>query len=229
MVKKFIKKVTNFRFFKNLRNNQRSKNLAKNSKGQINQNTSSAELICNLITSKEINSVLEIGTWNGLGSTTTIYDCLDNVQNSFHFISIESDKYFYREAKNNFKGKSMIDIKLGRLFELNELPEISSIDFQKHGLIKENVEWFYQDLRRYRKIKNIYEELPPKFDFILFDGGEFSTFAEFKKLYMKTKYFALDDINTYKQFEVLRFINKNSKNFKEFSSSNNLKIFEVLT
>ena len=59
-----------------------------------------------------------------------------------------------------------------------------------------------------KKTKNIFHELPLQYDFILFDGGEFSTFPEFLKLWNKTKYFALDDTETYKQYDVLKFIEK---------------------
>ena len=108
------------------------------------------------------------------------------------------------------------------------MPEPSSIDFIKHNLNPENIEWFYQDLRRYKKTKNVFELLDTDYDLILFDGGEFSTFAEFEKLYQRTKYFCLDDIDTYKQFEVMKYIDKNSKNFRLIETVEDLSIYQVL-
>ena len=90
-----------------------------------------------------------------------------------------------------------------------------------------NIEWFYQDLRRYKKTKNIKNCLKDQFDFILFDGGEFSTFAEFKLLYFRTKFFGLDDVQTYKQYEVIKFIKKNQDKFKLIKTDEKLSIYQV--
>ena len=91
----------------------------------------------------------------------------------------------------------------------------------------ENIEWFYQDLRRYKKTKNIYSYLKAQYDFIFFDGGEFSTFAEFKLLYSRTRYFGLDDIQTYKQYDVLNFIKKNKNKFELIETADKLSIYRV--
>ena len=84
----------------------------------------------------------------------------------------------------------------------------------------------YQDLRRYKKVKNIYNELPSEFDLVILDGGEFSTYPEFLKLYKKTKFIALDDTETYKQYDVLKFI-KNNKGFKLVSETSGFAIYKV--
>ena len=67
-----------------------------------------------------------------------------------------------------------------------------------------------------------------QYDFILFDGGEFSTFPEFLKLWSKTKYFALDDTEAYKQYDVLRFIEENNNNFEILEEVRNFQIYKVI-
>lgn len=224
ILKKFVLKS---RVVINFRNSLRSYKLAKNNKGQMTRDSVPGKLLYDFLTKHKIKCVLEIGTWNGLGSTKTIFEALDKINENFKFITIESDKTFHKRAKKNFRNcKDNIDLKLGRLIEIEELPKAESIDFTKHGLINENSEWLVQDIRRYKKINNIYKDLPAKFDFILFDGGEFSTFLEFKKLYRKTKYFGLDDINTFKQYEVLKYINKNSNKFTHISTAAGLSIYK---
>ena len=224
-MKKIIK---NLRFVKNIRNYFRTKKIISISEGQIKIDTPPGKLLYNFIEKNDIKNVLEIGTWNGLGSTIVLYDALKGNGGKFSITSLETDKIAYKNAKKNLKNRKEINLLLGRITEINEMPEPSSIDFIKHNLNPENIEWFYQDLRRYKKTKNVFELLDTDYDLILFDGGEFSTFAEFEKLYQRTKYFCLDDIDTYKQFEVMKYIDKNSKNFRLIETVEDLSIYQVL-
>ncbi len=228
-MKKIKKIIVSFRFIKNLRNYFRSKKLAKTSPGQITTNNESGVLLYNFIKNNEIVDILEIGTYNGLGTTKLILDVMKSKNTDFNFTSIESDKIFYKEAVKNLKSYSnLVNIKLGRIIEINELPDIESIEFEKHGLSPANKEWYIQDLRRYKKTKNIFSELPNSFDLVVFDGGEFCTFPEFIKLFPNTKYFALDDINTYKQYEVLKYIYENTSSFSLLENSPDFSIYKVI-
>ena len=225
MINKKIK-----RYYKNLKNYFSSTKKAKKSVGQLSKETVEGELLTKFISNNDIRNVLEIGTWNGLGSTKTIHDALLKNSPNFNFISIESDKIFYKQALINldkYLGNNF-QILLGRIIEIDELPHEKDIDFEKFGFNTGNKEWLVQDLRRYKKIKNIYNKLPKNFDLILLDGGEFSTLPEFLKLYKKTRFICLDDTDTYKQYEVLKFINKNSQNFIEIIGNNRFSIYEVI-
>lgn len=227
-MKKVKKVIVSLRIVKNLRNYLRSRKLAKKSGGQITLNTDSGKLLHNFLKNNDILDILEIGTYNGLGTTKLILDVMKSKKVEFNFTSLESDKIFYKEALKNLKEDSnLVEIMLGRIIEIDELPDIESIEFQRHGLLPENKEWYIQDLRRYKKIKNIFSELPNCFDFIVFDGGEFCTFSEFIRLYPKTTYFALDDINTYKQYEVLKYINNNKSRFELLEKNLDFSIYKV--
>lgn len=216
------------RLKKNLLNYFSSIKKARQPFGQLSNETESGILMTNFIHQYNISNVLEIGTWNGLGSTLTILNALKNNSKNFSFISIESDKIFHEQAIKNLKNENNIELKLGRLFEIHELPNVQELDLELFGLNKGDYEWYLQDLRRYKKIKNIYNELPLNFDFILFDGGEFSTYPEFIKLYTRTKFFALDDTEKYKQFEVLKFINTHLESFRLINSIRNFSIYQFL-
>ena len=224
-MKKFIK---NLRIVKNIRNYFRTKNILSNSGGQIKLSTPPGKLIYEFIKNNEINNVLEIGTWNGLGSTLVIHDALSTKNKTFTLTSLETDKIAFKNAKKNLKDKVGINLKLGRIVEIDELPNPDSIDFRKYNLNPENIEWFHQDIRRYKKTRNILEDLDNNYDFILFDGGEFSTFAEFKKLYKKTSYFCLDDLNAYKQYEVLEYIKNFPDKFELIDVVEDLGIYKVI-
>jgi hypothetical protein len=227
-----IKNILNklLRIKKNIKNYFSSKNKAKNASGLIRRNSNSGKLIENIILKHSLTRILDIGTWNGLGSTKLLIEILRENFETYSLISIESDKIFYKQAVKNLKKllNPQIQILLGRLIEIDELPKQKSIDFKAAGLIPENIEWLIQDIRRYKKVENIFYKLPDKFDFILFDGGEFSNYAEFIKLYKRTNYFGLDDTNTYKQFDVLKFIKANNSEFKLIEKLETFSIYKVL-
>jgi predicted O-methyltransferase YrrM len=224
--KKIKKLIKDIKIVRNFRNYFRTKKHLSRSYGQIDDKTSGGKLIYEFIQKFDIQNVLEIGTWNGLGSTLVIHNALASKDLKFSFTSIETDKIAYNYARKNLK-HFPINLKLGRIIEIRDLPDPSLIDFRKHNLNPENIEWFYQDLRRYKKTKNINSHLKNQYDFIFFDGGEFSTFAEFKLLYSRTRYFGLDDIQTYKQYEVLDFINKNQNKFELIETADKLSIYRV--
>ena len=217
------------RYYKNLKNYFSSLEKANTPYGQLNNKTIEGQILTNFIINNKIKNILEIGTWNGLGSTKTILDALNSKISDFNFISIETDKIFYNKAKKNLQNYlgNNFQILLGRIIEADELPDANDIDFEKFGFSKSNIEWLIQDLRRYKKTKNIYNQLPENYDLVFLDGGEFSTFPEFLKLYKKTKYICLDDTDTYKQYEVLKFISKYSKNFNELERTNRFSIYEI--
>ncbi len=223
--KKYIK---NLRLVKNIRNYFRTKKIFANSEGQIKIDTPQGKLIYDFIKNNNIQKVLEIGTWNGLGSTMVLYNALKLSNHDFSITTLETDKIAYKKARKNLKGKNEIELKYGRIIEISDLPDGENINFKKHNLNPENIEWLYQDIRRYKKTKNIYPDLDSSYDFILFDGGEFSTFAEFKKLYKKTKYFCLDDIYTYKQYEVIKYIESSPTKFRLIKTTEDVSIYEFM-
>ena len=217
------------RVVKNIKNYFSSIEKSKQSVGQINRDTKEGQILERLIKQNKIAKVLEIGTWNGLGSTKTILEVLEENIDEYYFTSIESDVIFYKRALKNLQDKlnKNVQILLGRIIEIEELPDIEDIDFEKFGFDPKNIEWYIQDLRRYKKIKNIYHLLPKEFDLIFLDGGEFSTYPEFLKLYKKTKFLCLDDTDTYKQFDVIKYINENKDTFEIYEEMTGFAVYKV--
>ena len=120
--------IKNLRFVKNIRNYLRTKNIISTSEGQIKISTPPGKLLYNFIEKNDIKSVLEIGTWNGLGSTIVLHDALKGKNGTFSITSLETDKIAYKKAKKNLKNRKEIKLLLGRITEINEMPEPSSID-----------------------------------------------------------------------------------------------------
>ena len=91
------------RVIKNIKNYFSSIEKSKQSVGQINRDTEEGQILERLIKQNKIAKVLEIGTWNGLGSTKTILEVLDENIDQYYFTSIESDIIFYKRALKNLK------------------------------------------------------------------------------------------------------------------------------
>ena len=130
------------RVIKNIKNYFSSIEKSKQSVGQINRDTEEGQILERLIKQNKISKVLEIGTWNGLGSTKTILEVLDENIDQYYFTSIESDIIFYKRALKNLKDKlnKNAQIFLGRIIEIEELPDIEDIDFEKFGFDPKNIE-----------------------------------------------------------------------------------------
>ena len=143
------------------------------SQGQINESTERWRIIQNLIVNNNFNTILEIGTCTGMGSTLSI---LKSMNQKTRFISIESDESFFDSAKKNLENYCVVK----RLyFWLRLIPEV--------------------------------------IDFLLLDGGEFSTYKEWEKLKNKTKFVGLDDIRTIKC----------SKIYSELSGDENYSVLSM--
>lgn len=164
-------------------------------KGQILEHSSFAYYIDQTIEHNLPKNIVEVGTWKGLGSTKRIIDAIIKNNLSCNFISIETNIEFHNEAKDNLNQyQSYVKLMHGKIVEINEMQEfLSSIELNNN-----EKEWLSEDIVNMSKTPNIFDLLPEKIDFLLLDGGEFSTYAEWKKLKDKSKIVALDDTNVTK-------------------------------
>jgi hypothetical protein len=155
--------------------------------GQINIQSHFGKMIYNFIKRLDIINIVEIGTWNGEGSTQCILNALNNRKK---FYTIESDPEMYNKAvffNKKYKEMSNVFFLLGSIVNCKEL--------YTDNLSYEEKNWLEKDKSNYLNTSNVYNKLPKNIDFLLLDGGEFSTRSEFLKLKDKSKIIALDDCN----------------------------------
>ncbi len=163
-------------------------------KGQILPESDFAQSIDDIIATHKPKTIVEIGTWRGLGSTKTIIDSVIKNNLQSEFTSIESNSTFYHEAVENLKDyKNYVNLIHGRIIEIDEV-----ISFCKKEEVSVVYEWLKNDIADIENNKNIIADIPKFIDFLLLDGGEYSTFAEWNKLKDRTKIVALDDTLTMK-------------------------------
>ena len=67
-----------------------------------------------------------------------------------------------------------------------------------HQLTYQEQGWFNEDISNLIATPNVINFIPEEIDFLLLDGGEFSTYPEWLKLKDRSKIIALDDTNTTK-------------------------------
>jgi hypothetical protein len=182
-------------------------------KGQINRGSILGELIYELCKKDNIKTIVEIGTWNGLGTTKCIYDAIiDSDKKDYEVYSLESNEFFHNQAINNIPKIINFNIILGKIVETDELYNLSKYEMLNISDTSQQKIWLEDDINNYKNVKNVINILPKKIDLLILDGGEFSSFAEFNKLKDRTTYFVLDDTNILKNFEVANIM-RNDKTY----------------
>ena len=150
--------------------------------GQITLNEEAGKTLLEIAGLSDVKCVVEIGTWNGDGSTRCILKGIEN-KNDAEFITIESDKKMYEDAASRLP-KNITSL-YGSIIKLEELDE--------SNLTPEEKNWLAGDLRNYNECPNVLSRIPKEIDLLVLDGGEFSTRAEFLKLKDRCRYIFLDD------------------------------------
>lgn len=138
-----------------------------------------------------VKTVVEIGTWRGLGSTECIIRGLsDSKKENVKFISLEADPRMHATATAAWSSNlpPWAELLCGRIVN----PEDMDDSDLGSGHPDERL-WFDQDLRAFRQCPNVLNRIPQQIDFLFLDGGEFSTYAEYTKLKDRCVFVGLDD------------------------------------
>ena len=191
--------------------------------GQILNGSQFGTWIDKIITDYKPNTIVEIGTWKGLGSTKRIIDSIEKNQIKPTFISLESNLSFYETAKRNLKDK-LNEVKLirGRIVGEEEIESFLS----KNEITEQMMGWLRSDLNDYVSCENVLNQIPETIDFLLLDGGEFSTYHEWVVLKDRTKIIALDDTLTLKCKQIREEL-LNDENYKVIIDSSDRNGFTI--
>lgn len=199
--------------------------------GQINRGSKLGEIIYNLCLQDDVRNIVEIGTWNGMGSTKCIYDALSE-KKEYLVYSLECNKEFYNICIKNYESLPNLNnfnIVLGTIISPDEnidpMYNFDDVFFKEYS---RNIQrsWYIQDLENCKNVPNVLNIIPDVIDLLILDGGEFSSLAEYQKLKDRTTYFILDDTNTIKNNEVSNII-RNDKGYQVIHDSNERNGFLV--
>ncbi len=169
--------------------------------GQITMQCTMGKYLYNLGKNGALSSYLEIGTWNGYGSTRCIVEGLkQRPENScpYTFYSLECNTEKCNMARELYKDVPNVHI-LNEVF-LNDMPADIEEIFPE---LKTNTTYQYWNSVDFANMKDkplftARKDLPEMFDLVLLDGGEFTTWYEYLVIKDRCKILALDDTNVSK-------------------------------
>ena len=195
--------------------------------GQIlDDNTLMSKWIRVLAIDPNNKTFLEIGTWNGLGSTRIFVNALNTRIEigklrltsmlpdakeyfDYTFYSLECNKLKSRTAAayySPFKNVHMLNEVL-----FNELPSNFAEIFPELKPGSRNNALNMIDFKNMAKCERFLDRdnLPDIFDVVLLDGGAFTTYFEFQMLKDRCNYLLLDDIRNVKNKKIVKILKDN--------------------
>jgi len=180
-------------------------------KGQINLSSSMGKRIYSLVKQNDINNIIEVGTWNGGGSTQCIIQSIkDSNKKNYNVLTFETNINMYKKAlSNNTNRLPNFEFVYGRLIELEDLSW-----FDEKDLDDDHKKWLKEDMHNYQNTNNMIHKIPEKIDLLVLDGGEFSSYPEFHLLCDRSKHIILDDTNVFKFSKVREQIIQNPDKFE---------------
>ena len=175
--------------------------------GQINRNTDFGKYLYFLAGHTDCNKWLEIGTWNGKGTTSCILDGFrDSNKIDGYLISYEANPTMYKIAKENMKDhecSSQLTIHNGRPLSGKSFPLINDLDDGSFYFRT------YYDTERYLYTEA--KEIEPVYapEGIVLDGAEYTGMIDWESIPKQNlKIIFLDDVNVKKNNNVLEMLMK---------------------
>jgi hypothetical protein len=192
--------------------------------GQINLGTRVGNLIKIFASEKNLKTFLEVGTWNGLGTTRCFIEGFKNRSDPYKFYSLECNT-----DKSNLAARLYADIP--NVYILNEtlvnIDEIKDTNIIFPNYVEQ---WHKTDIENLKNCRQFLDrlDLPDVFDVILLDGGEYTTYFEFLKIKNKCKILMLDDTNVDKCLKIVENLiaDKKWKLLYQDNERNGFCIFE---
>lgn len=178
-------------------------------KGQICRGSSLGEKIYTFSKREDIHTIVEIGTWLGLGSTKCILDGVLSKKTDTMIYSLECNEERHYQAGINL-GKLPENFYLvhGTIVSVKELQHIMKTIHQPI-----HQQWLAEDIEAVETAPNVFDKLPERIDLCVMDGGGFSGMLEFRKLWKRCRFIILDDTNMNKHKETKRFVLNNPDKF----------------
>jgi hypothetical protein len=170
--------------------------------GQITQFSDFGRAIQDVCSRPEVNTCVDIGSWNGLGSTQCIVQVLTS-KGSGHVYSYEIDDHMFEQSQNVWKNNPYITLQKARVTETMMTHEDVVNDRNYSNIAHDDwLSWYTGEQANFEK--SVVGTLPEKIDFVIIDGGEFCGRGDWAAVQTKDpEYVALDDTFTVKTGEVL--------------------------
>lgn len=156
--------------------------------GQITPASQLGRFLMLAASDTDVTTIVEIGTWNGLGSTLCLQKGLEERRDgsTADFLSLEANLDMHNQARKNLHPPRSVKLLWGTIVEVDAL--------DGSDLSPDEAKWIVEDKDSISAAPLVLDELPLSIDLLLLDGGEFSSWAEFVSLRDRCrKWLFLDD------------------------------------
>jgi hypothetical protein len=187
---------------------------------EINLNEEFGYRIFETVVKYNLRHNLEIGSWDGEGSTICFVEAMKMLSGDKKLSCIEIEPDRCNILKRRFQDLDFVETFNGSSISYNDLlyknfDDIWNSEFnkiEKHKYSKELVEsWFARDCTGMKEEPVFLNKDSPAFDGVLIDGSEFTGYSEFHLLKDKTKIFFLDDVHRgFKCYQIYDELKKDS-------------------
>jgi len=152
-----------------------------------------------------VNVIVEIGTWNGKGTSRAIVRGVKSRSNAsrsaIKVVGYEINPKLVNIAKKTLRKYPFFEVVFGSIVSVNAL--------DRSNLNASEILWIDQDELWIKNAPNVLGTVPSVIDLLVLDGGEFSTLSEFKLLSPRVEgWVVLDDIKTRKCCEIMNLVRK---------------------
>ena len=167
------------------------------SRGQINIDQDFGKIIYELAKNADNKIFVEIGTWNGLGSTKCFIEAMKTNKDATLY-TIENNTEKYEFAKSRWVN-TIVEYNLTVNFLNGSLINIEDVDrwISKNNIYLDDNQKYWLSIDKTNSI-NIIKLGCQYIDILLIDGGDYSGFLELMLLKPISKYILLDDVNSIK-------------------------------
>lgn len=171
---------------------------------------------------------LEIGTWNGLGTTQCILDGFLERKDDPQLISLELDPVLFNAAEQNLAShpaRHRVHFRQGCLKSRTIIPYPDESTISNED---KNCPHFFIHYEREKALYSMASPVYPEFapEVAVLDGGEYSGGLDWIHLDKSNlKYLCLDDTNTHKNREVIAHLDSNWKLLSSGNDRNGWAIF----
>jgi hypothetical protein len=185
---------------------------------EIHLNEPFGQAIYNTIVTYKLSNNLEIGSWDGEGSTACFVKAMNTIDTPVKLTCIEINEEKFKTLSDRYREIPYIKCVNQSSIGYNSLvykdfDKIWSSPFNKtrnqydKDLVKT---WFDYDCKALQETTGFLETDATLYDGVLIDGGEFVGYSEYLLLKDRTKVFFLDDVHhAFKCYQIYRELKDN--------------------
>jgi len=176
--------------------------------GQITQESNFGSKLKEMTERDDVKTIIEIGTWNGQGSTKCILSGMNNTEK--HLYSLEANKSMYEKCVNYYTPSHPNLTLLYGTLHRNIMNVIEIVTHPMFNKVRDHFFLHYtQDVIDITKSDLVLLPID-NVDMVVLDGGEFSTLYDWNILQkLNPKIVALDDVNVIKTHSIYEELVKN--------------------